>query len=716
MTEITLNYFLKTYFGGATGKVLVAAIRNSKSKLSPGQIARVITRDANKIQNLINQYDKPEYEAAIVFSTATLKTGATSRRSENCHQIISLFGDVDDKNHDLGHDEALRRLMDCACPPSIVIDSGHGWHPHWILTAPAEDVEIVRHLRQHLEGLIASDPVSDLARVMRLPFTHNSKPAAEGGVPDWLPVDIRHISDTKYTVEQIEAWLNTEQVLIPRKQAKSNGHDHHRDRGEYGHHHRDDGRRYDDDRPDRDEVRDALQSIPASDRKMRIDIGMALKATFGDSGRPLWDEWLNAAMAELPQRKRDRAWNGFGRREGITIRTVFGLAIDHGWHSARPRNGYNGTAGQSRHNGNGSAKQDAKTTLLESTAACSIEMAAVEWCWPGRFAFGKLGLIVGLPDEGKGQTFCYMAAMVTTGGKWPCNEGTAPVGNVLLLTAEDDLNDTVVPRLAAAGADLSRVEIIKMVRDEKNKRRMFSLVTDLELLRQKIVEVGGIVLVLIDPVSAYLGHGRVDTFRTSDVRAVLAPLVDLAAEQKIAIVGIMHFNKKIDVTNALLRISDSLAFGATARHVYAVVDDAEHGRKLIVRGKNNLARRKDKALAYRFLETKVGTDSKSGKEIFAPHIVFDPEHVDVTASEAMQAATESRAPTARDDAKKFLADLLASGPMPSTEIEEAAKANAISRMTLFRAKIELKVTAKRDGDKGAWRWHMPKPDFRNWMD
>jgi hypothetical protein len=62
---------------------------------------------------------------------------------------------------------------------------------------------------------------------------------------------------------------------------------------------------------------------------------------------------------------------------------------------------------------------------------------------------------------------------------------------------------------------------------------------------------------------------------------VLAPLVDLAAELKVAIVGIMHFNKKVDVTNALLRISDSLAFGATARHVYAVVDDAENKRKLI---------------------------------------------------------------------------------------------------------------------------------------
>jgi len=55
------------------------------------------------------------------------------------------------------------------------------------------------------------------------------------------------------------------------------------------------------------------------------------------------------------------------------------------------------------------------------------------------------------------------------------------------------------------------------------------------------------------------------------------------------------------ITNALLRISDSLAFGAVARHVYGVIDDPENGRKLFVRAKNNVsARSKDKTLAYRF--------------------------------------------------------------------------------------------------------------------
>jgi hypothetical protein len=148
----------------------------------------------------------------------------------------------------------------------------------------------------------------------------------------------------------------------------------------------------------------------------------------------------------------------------------------------------------------------------------------------------------------------------------------------------------VVPRLLAAGADLERIEMVQLV-CESGKDRMFSLVTDLDLLRQTALRIGNVKMIQIDPITAYLGVGQVDSYRTTDVRAVLAPVTELASELMVSIVGIMHFNKRTDVTNALLRISDSLAFGATARHVYAVVDDAENKRKLLVKGKNNLAPR-----------------------------------------------------------------------------------------------------------------------------
>jgi putative DNA primase/helicase len=344
---------------------------------------------------------------------------------------------------------------------------------------------------------------------------------------------------------------------------------------------------------------------------------------------------------------------------------------------------------------------------LSSVCAAVVTMNAVTWLWPNRFALGKLGIIAGLPDEGKGQLVNYMVARVTTGGAWPMNEGRAPLGNVVYLQAEDGLSDTVVPRLAAAGADLNRVHMLGMV-GKQGEKRMVSLQTDLGLLRRKIGDVGDVKLAVIDPVSAYMGVGKMDSYRTTDVRAVLGPLVDMLDEMLIAGIGIMHFNKKVDVTNALLRISDSLAFGAAARHVYGAIDDSDNGRKLLVRAKNNLACRDTAGtLAYRFNSKTVGHHGNT--PITAPYIEFDPGYVDVTAMEAMHAANEFKSPGARERAKTLLRDLLAGGPVPQTEIEEMAKAEDIRKRTLNRAKKELCIKSAKQPD-GRWMWELSEGD------
>lgn len=99
---------------------------------------------------------------------------------------------------------------------------------------------------------------------------------------------------------------------------------------------------------------------------------------------------------------------------------------------------------------------------LESICASEVKMTGIKWLWPDRFAIGKLGIIAGLPDEGKGQALAFIAAQVTNAGPWPMDEGQAPSGSVIVFSDEDDPNDTLVPRVAAAGADLSRIHIIKV--------------------------------------------------------------------------------------------------------------------------------------------------------------------------------------------------------------------------------------------------------------
>jgi DNA polymerase I-like protein with 3'-5' exonuclease and polymerase domains len=361
---------------------------------------------------------------------------------------------------------------------------------------------------------------------------------------------------------------------------------------------------------------------------------------------------------------------------------------------------------------------------LESLRAADVKMEAIDWLWPGRFALGKLGLLAGLPDEGKSTLLCYIAGRLTNPDlAWPNDEGRPPrCGTVVMLTSEDSPADTLVPRLVSAGANLDRIVIVQMVRDRnvkdgRERRRMFSLADDLELLRHKIETIGDVVAIEIDPVTAYLGTGKngVDSFRDTDVRAVLGPLVQLAVDHRIAIIAIMHFNKKTDVTNALLRISNSLAFGGVARHVFAVTKDEANARRLMARAKNNIASEaNNQTLAFHFETKQVGKDWRDDRPIEAPFIEFEPGYVDVTATEALSAVNENKAPGALDDAKDFLREILVAGGgrAPKADIEEAADAEKISNRTLWRAKKVLKVRAEKDRStaEGKWYWILPDDD------
>ena len=168
-----------------------------------------------------------------------------------------------------------------------------------------------------------------------------------------------------------------------------------------------------------------------------------------------------------------------------------------------------------------------------------------------------------------------------------------------------------------------------------------------------------------------------------------------------------HFNKKNDVTNALLRVAESLAFGAIARHCFAVIDDLENERRLFVKAKNNVAP-DNKALTFGINAVAVGQD-EGGEPIWAPRVVWGLEHVDVTATQAMEAELAGKSAAGpRAEAKTFLLNMLVNGPVDKKEIEAAADANCISIPTLRRAKTELKIEAKKTGMNGGWRWHLPE--------
>ena len=111
----------------------------------------------------------------------------------------------------------------------------------------------------------------------------------------------------------------------------------------------------------------------------------------------------------------------------------------------------------------------AQAAYLSSRRAADITPRRIDFLWPGRLARGKHTAIAGEPGDGKSQFSIYVAATISRGGEWPCNEGRAPLGNVIIFNAEDGADDTIVPRLIAAGADIERIHIVSAVLLEDGK-------------------------------------------------------------------------------------------------------------------------------------------------------------------------------------------------------------------------------------------------------
>lgn len=137
---------------------------------------------------------------------------------------------------------------------------------------------------------------------------------------------------------------------------------------------------------------------------------------------------------------------------------------------------------------------------VNAVSAANIKPVAIRWLWPGWLAKGKLHILAGAGGTGKTTLLISLIATITTGGRWPDGEICPERGSVLIWSSEDDPADTLVPRLIAAGADLSRVHIIQGRTNAQGDADPFDPSNDIGLLRDTVRELGGVSLMMLDPV------------------------------------------------------------------------------------------------------------------------------------------------------------------------------------------------------------------------
>lgn len=349
------------------------------------------------------------------------------------------------------------------------------------------------------------------------------------------------------------------------------------------------------------------------------------------------------------------------------------------------------------------SKKDSATSINNGLVMCrvaDVETQPVNWLWYPRIAQGKVTLISGDPGLGKSQLTAYLAAKVSIGGTWPNSDGQAPLGTVLMLSCEDDVADTIRPRLEAAGADLRRVHVIEAVQISEGKSRSFSITEDLARLEAALQSISDVRLVIVDPITAYLG--KTDTHRTSDVRAALSPLQTLAARFGVAVVAVSHLNKTGGGGKSVNAVTGSGAFVAAARASFLVIkDDVDEDRRLLIESKNNLGRAP--GLSFRIKQVGLANG------IVAPFVDFESGTVSTTADEALSAANVPIEGGALREAENFLLMELSSGEVSAQEIKQRASQEGISSTTLRRAAKKIGAQKIKSGFRGGWVWRLENP-------
>jgi putative DNA primase/helicase len=331
--------------------------------------------------------------------------------------------------------------------------------------------------------------------------------------------------------------------------------------------------------------------------------------------------------------------------------------------------------------------------------ASTTKPEVLEWIWEQRIPAGKITLLNGAQGGGKSILFCDIIGHVTTGRDWEDGaKNTMGARRVLLASTEDDEADTIIPRLMAAGADLEKVEILDKLLVEqvvmsanggvlsrgKKKKKMLDLKAHTKLLKGIIKKFPDVALILLDPITAFLG---VDECKDKEARPVLESIAEALAGTQCSLIGIIHSNK-MTAGSAGDKVKGGSSMLGVPRAAWAVGRDPDDKTKRYMALIKANGAESEQGLNF-VIENKV-LDAKTG--LNAGYVVWKGA-LEENASEMLNAQRESGKENAkgrkRNKAKDLILSLLQDAPMRSPEVYDAGEAMSISGDTMKEAAKQL---------------------------
>lgn len=343
-----------------------------------------------------------------------------------------------------------------------------------------------------------------------------------------------------------------------------------------------------------------------------------------------------------------------------------------------------------------------------------VKMRPTRWLWKNRVALGRITLFAGLPGEAKSIATIDLAATITT-GRAVFGDGAPnilPPSGIAYLAMEDSREETQTPRFVCAGGkqEDGRLTFLEGKRvksfDTKGNativEQLLSLDADLPLIEKHFLEHPDDRALVIDPISSYLG--KVSMNETQEVRRVLTALQQLAERFNIAVIVILHLNKKADLV-ALQRVTGAGAFIEMARSSWLFCTDPDDSElRLMVPLKNNCVPRKTGGLEFRIEAVPLEIE---GKTEFFPVISWGKR----TERQADEVVISREGVEQAGDGGKLLAacrwlmDRLSTGRVASEKLFEDAQEAGHKERTVRRA-LE-RIEAVTEQDQGQWWWSLP---------
>jgi hypothetical protein len=343
-----------------------------------------------------------------------------------------------------------------------------------------------------------------------------------------------------------------------------------------------------------------------------------------------------------------------------------------------------------------------------STNAATITPRRIRWLWQGRLALRYVSLWSGESSIGKTIAFCWVAAQLTHGRLGGRFHGEPT--RVLIVATEDAREDMWVPRLMAAGADLSLIEFLDQDREWNLRDGMAQVDGVLDSFDAKLVFVDSVMEHLPEP----KGGGE-NANSPTFVRRALGPFSDLCKQRTVAGLVSTHPPKSRGSTFA-----DYVMASAAFVHVSRVgllfawhPDDLElpdqERRRVLMRppGGSNIGRDPG-ALEF----------AVQAKDVLIEH---EAEEVPYVTGALPSAVTfrdltrvpheEGAGPSLTATLKLLIAERLGDGQWHRSMQAELEAATGAAQSTVYRAAAGV---VKKEGPDGAWWWAAkgtPKSSF-----